>query len=788
MSDKDTNNLDVNPEENPVHKSRSVSVSKKKINGSLKKDLFTIACVGEVMIVVILLFFMVLTDMTSKPLDISLDQWTSDYIDYRAHAWYADETLVPTDETVTLISGPGICIEKGSYIVTIDYESTKEQSCYAPVNTFIQSGMGRLIPQANKASFELNIKETIADFCIVVKYDGQGAVKINNIAVRENHGRLGRMLVYLLILFACLDAWFIFEDKIRKNKTVLLSLFGIVIITSLPLFTGGIGKGHDLYYHAMRIEALADSLKNGIFPNRVSTIWFDGYGYPSSIYYGDILLYIPALMRVIGFSVVTSYKIYVLIINIGTAVFGYLSFKCLFKNQYSALTGVMVYSTATYRLVNVYIRAAVGEYTAMMFFPIIVCGMYKIYTGDMTKRKEYFNASSILAAGMTGLIGCHILSTEMVCLILAVVCILLFRKTFKLTTLRALGIAVLETVLMTAYFVVPFLDYYKNVKVSINDIVEEPLFIQWQGCSVAEYFGVFRDVFTQYTVHANERLAATPGLILLTSLIVGFIVLIYGKKEYRRNDFALYMVMSVFSLYVASDVFPWDYLALNSSFGRLLSQVQFPWRYVALAVLFCTLVFAWLFDKFEEKDFGAKTRYIKLGAVAGVMLFSMVAAMVFDGAYVDDMRFKDWVDAGDLDSWSVGAGEYKLKNFSDDLSGKVKYDDMQTVKLLERNSREMKLYCESKDSLGTVEVPIFNYKGYEVTDQDGNKYDIRNGSNSTIKFALPPHFKGDITVSFKVPWYWRVSEIVSLAAVVGLCAVYAVIIKKSKNKQPVKEN
>ncbi len=787
MSDKETDKLNVESAENPVHKSRTLSsplspkkIPKIKLDSALKKDLFIIACIGEVMIVMILLFFMVLTDLNAKPLDVSLDQWSSDYIEYRANSWYADETLVPTEETVTLLSGPGIDMAKGSYIVTIDYESTSEQGAYAPVNTFIQSGLARLMPQANKATFELNIKDKIGGFTIVVKYDGHGALKIKNITIKENHGRLGRMLVYLLILFVCLDAWFIYEDKIRKNKTVLLSLFGIVILTSLPLFTGGIGKGHDLYYHAMRIEALADSLKNGIFPNRLSTIWFDGYGYPSSIYYGDILLYIPALMRIIGFPVVTSYKIYVLGINIGTAVFGYLSFKCMFKNKFSSLLAVLVYSTATYRLVNIYIRAALGEYTAMMFFPIIVCGIYKIYTGDMIKKREYFIASSVLAAGMTGLIGCHILSTEMVCLFLAIVCIILLRKTFKLTTLRALGIAVAETVLMTAYFVVPFLDYYKNVNVNINNIVEEPLFIQWQGCSVAEYFGVFRDVFTQYTVHANERLAATPGFILLTSLIVGVVVLIYGKKDDRRSALTLYMIMSVFSLYIASDVFPWDSLALNSSFGRLLSQVQFPWRYVALAVLFCTLVFAWLFDKFQEKDFGTRTRYVQLAAVAGVILFSMVTAMVFDGAYVDDMRFKDWVDAGDLDPWAVGAGEYKLNDFSDNLSSEVNYHNMQTVRIVERSRKQLKLYCESKDVIGSVEVPIFNYKGYEVTDDKGNKYDIQNGKNSTIKFLLEPGFEGEITVAFREPWYWKLSEIISLISVLGMCGIYAVMIRKEK--------
>ncbi len=752
--------------------------SPKKLNKSLKSELFAIALIGEAMIIMLLIFFMVITDVTAQPLDTPLKKWESEFIEYRNGFWYADETLVPTEETVTLISGPYMDLGKGSYTVTVDYECTEEQTCYAPVNTFIQSGMGRLIPTSNKTSFELNINQGVADFAIVVKYNGKGSVKINNIEIKENHAKLGRMLVYLLALFAAADLWFIFEKQIKKNKTIILSLFGIIVMTSIPLFTEGIGKGHDIYFHVMRIEALADSLKHGVFPNRISSLWFDGYGYPASIYYGDILLYIPALMRIIGFPVVASYKIYVLAINLGTAIFSYLSFRCIFKNKYSSLMATLVYMTGTYRLVNVYIRAAVGEYTAMMFLPIIVCGMYKIYTGDMTKKREYFNSAAILAVGMTGLIECHILSTEMVCFMLVVVCLLLFRKTFKLGTIRAFAIAISETLLLTAYFIVPFLDYYKNVVVKINTIVEDPLMIQWQGCSIAEYFAVFRDVFSQYSVHENARLAATPGFILIISIIVGFVVLIYGKKDKSKGDLIIYLVMSVLSLYVASDIFPWDKFAARTSLGRLMSQVQFPWRYVALAVLFSTLVFGWLFEKFEEKDFGAKTRFIQLGAVVGLMIVSLAASMYFDGAYIDDIRFRTWVDGGDIDTWSVGAGEYKLKNFSEDVSGEVEFSEMQTVNLIERSGTKMELYCEGSNVVGTVQVPIFNYKGYVVTDENGNKFEIIDGKNSTIKFRIPPKYKGNITVEFKSPWYWRAAEIVSLISTIALCWIYIPLIKK----------
>ena len=789
MSDKNVDEINVEKDDNTQTASSKKS-SPKKVKHSLKHDLLILLGIGQFLIILILTAFMVIIDMNKEPVDVSLKDWKSEYITFHNDVWYADENHVKIPEgkdDVFLLIGPYIDLAEGSYTVTLDYECTENQYCYSPTNSFIDSGMGQLLKGANKASYRVNISESVANFEVVVRYNGKGSIKIKNITICGDHAKLGRLLVYVLILFFALDLWFIFEEKIRKNKTVILSLIGIVILSSLPLFTADIGKGHDLYFHVMRIEALSDSLTHGVFPNRVSTLWFDGYGYPASIYYGDILLYIPALMRLIGFTVVTSYKIYILSINIGTAMFGYLCFKCMFKNRYSALMTTLVYSTATYRLVNVYIRSAVGEYTAMMFLPIIACGMYLIYTRDMTKEREYFKSATVLALGMSGLIGCHILSTEMVCFMLAITCIILFKKTFKLTTLRALGIAVMETILLTAYFIIPFADYCKNVSVSINEVVTEIPYIQNKACSIAEYFAVFRDVFSQYSVHENTRLAATPGFILMLSIIAGGVVLIYQKKGKRSRELAVYVAMSVISLYTASDMFPWDKLAARTSFGRLLAQVQFPWRYVTMAILFSALVFGYLFGRFEEKDFGTKTRYFQLGAIACVTVISIAASMYFDGAYLDDIRFRHWVDVGDISTWSVGAGEYKLADYSDDVDGEIKFSDMKTVNMIERDGSRMEIYCESSDIQGMVQVPIFNYKGYVVTDDKGNTYDIIDGVNNTISFKVPANFNGNITIDFKEPWYWRGSEIISLTAVLMLTVMCIADFKSRKKSSAAAE-
>ena len=44
---------------------------------------------------------------------------------------------------------------------------------------------------------------------------------------------------------------------------------------------------------------------------------------------------------------------------------------------------------SAYRLTCVYTRAAVGEFTAMVFFPLVLLGLYGIYTSDRPRFGDW---------------------------------------------------------------------------------------------------------------------------------------------------------------------------------------------------------------------------------------------------------------------------------------------------------------------------------------------------------------------------------------------------------------
>lgn len=150
------------------------------------------------------------------------------------------------------------------------------------------------------------------------------------------------------------------NSKLRLNMVCVEVIF-IAVLVSLPLFLSGIGEqfGQDLNFHLMRIEGIATELQNRVFPVKIETLWMEGYGNPVSVYYGDILLYFPAILRLMGVPLVTVYKLFVAGINLFSCIIAYWGFFKVFQKNDVAFIAMAAYVTSTYRMTNLHYRAAV---------------------------------------------------------------------------------------------------------------------------------------------------------------------------------------------------------------------------------------------------------------------------------------------------------------------------------------------------------------------------------------------------------------------------------------------
>lgn len=463
----------------------------------------------------------------------------------------------------------------------------------------------------------------------------------------------------------------------------------------------------------------------------------------------------------IGFPVVMAYKSYLFLINAGTVIISYVCFKRIFKMDEIAVLTTLAYATAGYRIICMYVRAAVGEYSSMMFLPLIALAVYQFYASESNEWKVYKRYALILALGMTGVIGSHILTTEMVIVILAMVCIIFWRRTFNKYVLGGYLLAVVEAAALNLYYLVPFLDYYSNVETNISFIGDYICAIQQHGTYIGQYFFFFQDIFGQSEVDIASRMNLTPGLALMAALIIAVAIWMNGKAT---KEIRIFSSWSLILLFVASNLFPWNHLGLHYKWGRVLSQVQFPWRYLGIASVFLTLLLGSI-CKLLRTDRKDSERFSTM--IAG---FCVIMMIFYSSNYSNGAWLIQYYDTSEVDTNSLVGGEY-LRAGTDIniLPGKITQENMREVSLLSRDGTYMELYCETSENGGVVEVPMLHYKGYRAWDEDGKEYEIRDGENNVIQFSVPAEFTGKIMIDFIEPWYWRLGELISLATVICIC-------------------
>ena len=681
-----------------------------------------------------------------------------------------------------VLYGPYMALDKGCYTVGIDYDADNDCTMNVHSNEYsdyVVSGDVILKSQSTNKQFNIRLKDMVDDLELRVKYNGYGDLRVNRITITANTVGIRTNAFLAVAAVLLFTGCYLLREKIAQNKMTLAVLAMITFLSCVPEMTLGMCTGHDGTFHLLRIEGLAQGLRLGEFPVRMQTNWMEGYGYPVSIYYGDILLYIPALLRIVGFSVTQSYKTYLFLINLGTTLTAYFCFRKITKDSRAALWGTAAYVFAIYRLTNVYVRLAVGEYTAIMFLPLVLLAVYGIYTDDVTDFKKYMRNGVLLAAAMTGLVQTHLISVATVSLMIAFVCIVKIKKTLRKNTLVVYILSVAMTVALNLFFLVPFMDYWQNVPVDVfhesEEIIAET--IQSAGAYISQYFMLYQRAFGAPGRNIGDRMAITPGLVLMATLFAGIWFCI--KKKDKPVKFMT--LMSVLLLWMSSNLFPWNFIINHVPFMGWISKIQFPWRFLPIAQLFLSLLLCMLMIKIKEEERVHVERML-------LVLLIVTTAQMFSGV-IQERSYVEKYDAAGLDSFTLVYGEYvregtEIKWFDGEVHTK-------NVEIIEGYTREGKyaiMECETAGGGGDawVEFPILNYKNYAAYGENGIPFKIMDGDNNVIRVMLPDHYSGIVAVIYEIPPYYRVADLCSLTALVAIAAIWFFMHNPMQGKHAVK--
>lgn len=602
----------------------------------------------------------------------------------------------------------------------------------------------------------------------------QMSASIGRIVITPLEGRTAVVrTIELLLLFLFSDAVYLgifYRKKLvsEKKETVLTAvvLCLLLFLLELPMTMDYLPKGYDMRFHYYRIYSIAAGLQEGIFPVKVQPEWMNGYGYATGIFYGDILLYLPALMYAVGFSMTAAYKVYVLLINSLTIISSYFCFKSIGKGRLMGISGCVLYSFSLHRLVAVYTRAALGAFSAMAFLPFIVLGLWKIYYAEEKKKNDWI----YIVIGLSGILESHVLGTIMAAGFILIFVLISIRKTFTKNVLTALMKAAGVTILLNLFFILPFLDEYTGMQLRIQDeyrpIYQYSAYVSQLFTNVYNPVGDVREDLTGML----HDMPMSVGPASLVVLFCAAVVLLFLKEKRKKVILLKIFSLIILALWISSNLFPYKWLEVyaNAIFN-ILMKFEFAWRFQAAAALLISLLFVLLLSFCRE--YLDKKQLLVAGGIVCILFLGQGVDYIFQ--YNDSMiPFEHEADFRDLSQGAVYNGQYLPKGFSEDETEPgIMVSDAEDIKIILREKGKLRFQVDVIDKTkkeAYIELPLIPYKGYKAQTQDGDLI-ITQGTNSRMRVMVPTGFKGNICVYFEEPWYWRAAEIISLMTLVVIC-------------------
>ena len=488
-------------------------------------------------------------------------------------------------------------------------------------------------------------------------------ILIRNIRIVSSPLRIRYFLFRLAAFFLFIDLLLLLysiRDRFRmsdESKFQVKALVFLIFISSIPLLVDYLFRTHDLRFHLTRIEGLKEGLLNGMFPVRIQPYWLNGYGYASSIFYGDIFLYIPAVLRIFGVPIQTCYQFYVLLVNIATVLIAYYCFKGM-SNAKTGLVCTVVYTLNIYRLVCIYTRGAVGEYTAMVFLPLVLYGLWKIYMLP-EESKEHKNSWITVCAGCCGIFFSHMISTEMTAFFAGLTAIILWRKTFRKKTFLVLCKSVAATVFLTCWFLGPFLDYMLRESFArINGSGYTPYLTEDSSVLLSQFFMIDFSASggsQSFLDGAAGEMPLTVGLSAMMPLAFWFFLCV-GRKERekaeRKNEY-LTVFMCLLSLIMTTLLVPYTWLMSKIPMtSKVINSLQYPWRFFSMAGIMLAYL-ACIILKKEWIEANKKKLFMVL-----LLVLSIGQSLLYMGKCLYEYYPYRVYQSGNLSSYDTAGGEY----------------------------------------------------------------------------------------------------------------------------------
>lgn len=561
----------------------------------------------------------------------------------------------------------------------------------------------------------------------------------------------------------------------QKQTIVNFGLLAIVVISSIPFLSRTLLWGADLEFHLLRIEGIAQGLREGQFPVLMQTVQLGGYGYPVSVMYGDIFLYIPAILHILGLSTEMAYRLFALAMNAVTALASYWAFRRIFASRKIGLLASALWTLNTYRLDDMYSRGAVGESIAMLFFPVLLLGIVSIIYPD--RRGSAKHGGVVCAISAAGIVVSHVISSVLTVIAIAPILIWAIAKRYRSPRFwKQVITAFALLVLLSAFFLVPMLDYsaHSNLYVFNLDMQSKINLAIRKAIEPGQLLTLFLPLSQIGEGHAFQGdipYSLGWATILFASLPV-LLVLLRDSDASVHDHLGIglpVLLGALLCLVMSTTLFPWgsQWFADHVSF---LYSIQFPTRLLGPAGFLLVVLGAIGFLRLEDSSLFKSLSY---AVFIGLFLLGCLEGGVTTSTFMFNAKAEPLVSSSLETSSGVAGCEYVIAGtdlnqlFSEGYKSRSpEASDGITYSGYKKNGTSIRLHADAPVE-GEIVLPLFAYPNYSVLDNAKAQkvwLSSTGGSTNLLCLHFPKGFSGDVSVWYKVPLSWRIAELVSCIA------------------------
>lgn len=396
------------------------------------------------------------------------------------------------------------------------------------------------------------------------------------------------------------------------NFWPLVAVLFVAILAGRTLISeSGYFNMHDDLQMMRQLE-MEKCFKDGQIPCRWVPDMGYGYGFPLFNFYPPLPYLTGQVFRILNFSFVDTAKLLFALSFVLSGLAMYFLAKEFFGKWGGVLSSAF-YVWAPYHSVDIYVRGAMNEAWALIWFPLILWTSYKL----ITENKKYAKWIVSLSLSWAGLLLSHNLMVMIFTPVFAVWCLIFWLKERDLKKIPELFFSGLTALGFSAFFTLPAIFEQRFVHV---DTLTQGYYEY-----IAHFATIGQLLFSRFWGYGPSIWGPDDGMpyqigqlhwILSLFVLLFTVLVIFKKIKIKTETKALYAILFAvglgwFAAFMThqNSTFIWQKI-------HTLSFVQFPWRFLTLVIFGFSFAAGSIFVFLPQK---------KAGVLGGLLVVLLIA-------------------------------------------------------------------------------------------------------------------------------------------------------------------